>query len=307
MKICWFGIYDKGYSRNIILMKGLQLNGVEFVECKSHEVGLKKYVDLFKKLRALKNNYDVLYCAFPLTFAVVLARLFQKRKVVVDAFYPKYNSVTTDRKTFGKYHPRALFFLFLDWFSVRFADLVVVDTHEHEQYWSRWCDKRKIEIVPVGVYSKRTFPIEGVSNRDDGKFLVHFHGTYIPLQGVDKIIEVAEILKEDKEIVFRLVGRGQQFSEIEKMIQKKGLSNIILEQGVPFETLNKMINESDISLGIFGKTPKTDRVVPNKLYEALGAKKAIITKDTEAVRHLFTEEEVYLCDIEPCNIVEAIL
>src|SRR5690606_15924792 len=114
MKVCWFGIYDPQYSRNKILIDGLREAGVEVVECNVSGVGIGKYISLIRKLKNLKGEYDVLYCAFPVHVSAILAYLFQDKKIVVDAFFPKYDAVVHDRKQYGKYHLRSLFFYLLD-------------------------------------------------------------------------------------------------------------------------------------------------------------------------------------------------
>lgn len=43
-----------------------------------------------------------------------------------------------------------------------------------------------------------------------------FIGKFIPLHGIEKIIETAGILKSETDIIFTLVGLGQLRSEIEK-------------------------------------------------------------------------------------------
>jgi glycosyltransferase involved in cell wall biosynthesis len=44
-------------------------------------------------------------------------------------------------------------------------------------------------------------------------------------------------------------------------------------------------------LGIFGDTEKTQRVIPNKVYEYAAMGKVIISADTSALREIFTLEK----------------
>jgi len=71
----------------------------------------------------------------------------------------------------------------------------------------------------------------------------------------------------------------------------------------------KYIKKADICLGIFGDTQKTQRVIPNKVYEAIAMKKPVITADTPAVRELFTDRKnILFCKTaDPEDLAEKIL
>lgn len=135
--------------------------------------------------------------------------------------------------------------------------------------------------------------------------MVSFHGSYIPLQGVDKILDAAKLLKQDRNIRFRLIGPQKMINALQPEIEKESL-NVEMIPWLSTEELNEKLNEADIVLGIFGDTPKTDRVVPNKLFQGVAIKKPVITKDTPAVRELFSEQEVYLIKNHPEAIANAI-
>ena len=95
---------------------------------------------------------------------------------------------------------------------------------------------------------------------------MHFHGYFIPLQGVEYIFETAKIL-EKKDVKFNIIG-----SKIKKQYQNKNFSNVNFIENVPYKKLPVYISEADICLGIFGDTTKTKRVIPNKIYEAIAMK-----------------------------------
>jgi len=55
--------------------------------------------------------------------------------------------------------------------------------------------------------------------------------------------------------------------------------------------LAKEINKSKIMLGIFGRTPKSEVVISNKVYDGLASKKAIITAKTKAATEILSDSK----------------
>lgn len=305
MKICFFGIYDPSYSRNNIILSGLKKAGVDVVECRADWRDPRRYLKLWRLIRALKNQYDCVYVAYPSPMATVVARLASRKLVISDAFYSMYDAVVIDRKEIPFWHPRAVKLLLLDWLGVMLAHVVIVDTEEHKKYWSSWfgVNKNKIHALYLGFNDEIFYPMS-VAQKD--YFLVHFHGYYIPVQGVEKIIEAARLCSDNPKIRFRLVGSGQDSEKVRKLANQYKLSNIEFVGRVSLAELNTYMNEADVALGIFGDTPKAKRAVPNKVYEGLAVGKPVITMDTPAMREIFSDSEIVLVKNNPSSIAQAI-
>lgn len=304
MKICWFGNFDPHYSRNKILIDGLRENGVTVLECGDTRKGLRPYWSLFKRLRQLHNEYDYIVCAYPVHLSIFLA-LFQKKPIIADAFESFYDTAVFDRKKYGRYHPFALGLLLIDVLTVKLAYKVITDTQEHKDYFSKWRNPKDIFVISVGAHSQEFYPTQ-LKRRDD-QYLVQFHGSYNTLQGIEKIVGAANILKTNASIQFRFIGTGQQYERIQKLVTSYKLKNITFIPWLTIPELNTALNEADIVLGIFGDTEKTDRVVPNKLFQGLAVCKPVITKDTESVRRLFDEQDLVLVPNTDEAIAAAIL
>jgi len=134
-----------------------------------------------------------------------------------------------------------------------------------------------------------------ILEKKDSKFLVHFHGYYIPLQGVKFIIKAAKLL-EGKGIFFNLIGRGQTYHTDVKLASELRASNINFLEPVGYEELVDYMNLADVCLGIFGNSPKTELVIPNKILEALAMGKPVITANTLAARELLVDgQSVLFC------------
>lgn len=308
MKICFFGIYEPSYSRNNILLKGLKEIGVEVVECRIDSHTPWKYLKLWKDLRALRNQYDFIYAAYPSPVPAILAKIVSRKPVVADAFYSMFDSVVNDRKKFSPWHPISIKLLVLDWLSVILADIIITDTDEHKLYWSSWWGVKanKIRTVYLGINNSFFYPLP--QQKREG-ILVHFHGYYIPLQGVLKIIEAAHICAQDsgRQIHFRLIGGGRDYNKARELAKRYDLSNVEFVNSVPLKDLNSYLGEADIVLGIFGDTDKARRVIPNKVYEGLAAKKALITMNSPAIREVFDDRDMLLVENDPTSIANGIM
>jgi glycosyltransferase involved in cell wall biosynthesis len=145
-------------------------------------------------------------------------------------------------------------------------------------------ERKKVKPIFVGTDPDIFKPLPKRSEQ----FIVHLHGKYIPLQGIEYVLGAARLL-QTLPITFRIIGRGQEYDKIVSRIQAEGLKNIALVDMVPYEELPTYINDSDICLGIFGNSEKTLRVIPNKVVEYLACGKAVITADSPAARELLTD------------------
>ena len=293
MRVCWFGSYDPSYPRNDILLSGLRENGVRVIECRADQKDKSRRRVLRTRLRELEGEFDVVYAAHPAEVPVILAKLTTRKPVVMDALYSMYDAVVNDRQELPWFHPRALLLWVLDWVAALLADRIVVDTKEHAAYWSRFplVSAKKMHIVYTGVQDTIFYPEEVPVHEG---FLVSFHGLYIPLQGIDKIVEAAHLLKDHTDIRFRFIGSGQLSKKIDAQIERLGLTTIErLGRKTPDE-IRRLSQEADVILGVFGDTEKAKRVVPNKVFEGMALKKPVITMDAPAVYEAFSKDELFL-------------
>ncbi len=289
MTVCFFGIYDPDYARNRVLMEGFRLNGYRVITCRvdSRRVrGLLKYWALYREYRKMRHERPrYVIVAFPGHTVVWLARLLFGRPVIFDAFVSLYDSNVFDRKKYAANSLRARLDWWRDYVSVALADLALLDTTAHIDYFVQTVrlSREKFLRVPVGSDERIFYPRDVVPSKE---FVVHFHGTYIPLHGIPYIIEAARLLA-DEPLHFRIVGSGQEYVRVRKEVARLGLSNIEFVDSVPLQELPALIASARVCLGIFGDTAKTGRVVPNKIFECMAMGKPIITSDSPAVHELF--------------------
>lgn len=291
MKVCYFGAFDREYSRNRVLLKGLKDNGVEVFFANSHKNGfLSRGADLYRKYKKTPFH-DVVVVGYSDSRSDVLwARLFSRKKIVWDPLYSLYDARVNDRKLVKKMSVRALFYFVADVFNFHLSNAVISDTNEHAEYFSRTfkISKRKITRVFVGS-DNELFHSEKTK---ENSYSVGFYGKYIPLQGIETIVRAAFLLETEKlNINFLLIGTGQTFDGVYKEASGKGLKNVTFKKRVPYHALPSLLSECEILLGIFGTTEKAQRVIPNKVYDAAALGKPVITMESKAIRELFEDRK----------------
>jgi len=295
MKILYFGTYNPNYARNKVLINGLKQSGVEVLECKVLPTGFFSFITLFFKYWRFFNKYDFMLVGFPGQEIMFLARFLTRKPIIFDAFTSHYGGYILDRQYYSPKSFRAKYYRFLDKWSCKLADLVLLDTNAHIDFFVRefGLPREKFRRIFVGTDSDIFYPRNG--KKSDDKFLVHFHGHYIPLQGVKYIIQAAKILEKEN-ITFNLIGRGQTFEEDRKLAENLGLKNIDFIDKISYDKLSNYMARADVCLGIFGDSPKTELVIPNKVYEALAMGKPVITANTKAVREFLIDGvNAFLC------------
>lgn len=315
MKVLYFGIYNPNYSRNRVLIRGLRENGVEVLECNVPYRSWVSYLKLLLKYFSTKKPFEALVVGFPGQEVMLLARYLTKKPIIFDAFTSHYGGYVLDRGKYGKKSLRAKWYKWLDRKSVKLSDIALLDTEAHIGFFVKelGLPKEKFKRIFVGTDSGVFYPRSqsergSLQGSGESKFLVHFHGHFIPLQGTRYIIEAAKIL-ENEEVFFNIIGKGQDYRESRELADRLNLKNINFIDNVPYEKLAEYISSADICLGIFGDTIKTDIVIPNKIYEAIACAKPVITADTPAVRELFKDgANVLLCKkADPEDLARKIL
>ena len=82
------------------------------------------------------------------------------------------------------------------------------------------------------------------------------------------------------------------------MASELNVHNVHFKGRVPYENLPRLMSQAHLCLGIFGTCAKGQRVIPNKVFEALAMKRAVLTGDAPAIREAFTHgENIWLCSM----------
>ena len=136
MKVLYFGIFDPMYARNWVLINGLRSNGIEVAELRRIPARwclLKLLLDYLR----LRPQFDVMIVGFPGQEVMFLARLLTRKPIIFDVFTSHYGGYILDRKKASPHSIRAQYFRFLDTWSCKLANTVLLDTQAHINFFIR--------------------------------------------------------------------------------------------------------------------------------------------------------------------------
>jgi glycosyltransferase involved in cell wall biosynthesis len=292
LKVVYFGTYQRAYPRNAQVISCLRSAGVDVEE---------EHVALWDDLRegwsagpgsALRlaaaearlsrrrPHADALVVGYPGHFDLPAARrAAHGRPVVFNPLVSLADTLVGDRGRFGAGSLAARALERIDRHAFRSADLIVADTDAHARFLEQLRGRGDIAVCFVGAEDRLFTP--GWEPQEP--FTALFVGKLIPLQGVQTILAAARAAPE---IPFRVVGSGQLRALLERRPP-----NVEHVAWIEYEHLPAEIRAAGCVLGIFGTSPKAQRVIPNKAFQALASGAPLITADTPAARELLVDGE----------------
>ncbi|MFW5821524.1 MAG: glycosyltransferase, partial [Bacteroidota bacterium] len=305
MRILLTGKFDPEYNRTKIIIKGLEDLGVELKIMPY----TRKYKLNKKELRMETEKADWIFLPSFTHTDVPFIRKMTAKPIIFDPLISRYLSKVFDYKAVSRYSPRAYKNFLKDSRSLLRSDIILADTFCHKKYYEEKfsVNPGKIKVLPIGVITKDFYPLQEKPDNLEN-ITVGFYGSFIPLHGIDIIIEAAKELSRYRNINFRILGNGILFREMKDLAEKQKLNNIEFPGYVRYPKLNYEINNFDIALGIFGSSLKASMVIPNKLFHYAACQVPVISMESDAVKEIFSHNEnIHLCSPSPASLAEAIL
>ena len=238
----------------------------------------------------------VIFVGFAPQLLFLFLRKWKKNKdVIIDFFVSFYDTCVCDRKYFkeGLLAARALHWL--DEITLEYCSCVVADTYADARYFSE-----EFHVAPdkITVYyleaDKDIFNIRKYQKKyKNGRMIVLYFGSILPLQGVEVILEAVKLLKNQNDIEFIMIGPVDRSVERE---YKKDCPNVKFYRWLSQKKLAEQIAQADLCLaGHFNaEIGKAKRTIPGKAYIYEAMKKKMILGDSPANRELFSEDEDHI-------------
>lgn len=306
MRVMWLGTYDRDYPRPRVLIEGLRGHGVDVVEhhrpvwegTRDKTAGLRPLPLAASALRFAgawaglardgwrERPVDAVvagYLAQPDAVPAWCVARAKRVPLVVDMMISLADTLGGDRAMAGRAAAGVL--AGIDRMSLRLADLVLADTAAGADWLAArfGVSRATIAVVPVGAEPGR-FP---QAPEPPGPPRALFYGKLAPLHGVATVLEAA---RAPGVPAIRLIGDGQLGSWLEAELARDRPAGLTWDRWVPYEALGAEVGAAAICLGVFGTSEKAARVVPNKVWQAMAAGRAIVTADTPGVREVLEND-----------------
>jgi glycosyltransferase involved in cell wall biosynthesis len=275
----WQDIEDKSVAGRARLLKVLL------------RLALSYPLALLRLLRQPRGSTVLLpYPGTPDVFlAAPIARL-RGHRLVLDAFLPIHDTIVGDRAMVdaGSWIARAIWAV--ERMGLRLADVILVDTDQHGDFFASEFGLERDRFVTVLVGAEPLFAspprntsLAELPDLPTDRPLVLFYGQLIPLHGLPAILEAIELTRDDP-FHWVVVGRGQEEPKLKAALEDRGGgSNATWIPWVDYEVLPSLIARAHVCLGVFGASDKAGRVIPNKVFQALFAGKPVITRSSPAI------------------------
>jgi len=169
-------------------------------------------------------------------------------------------------------------------------------------------DNKPIEIVSNCCDIEMFRPdIDGSAIRKEygwkNKFVLLHAGAMGKANSLGFVIDAAEKLNDNSEILFVLLGHGNQKAFLEKRINELGLKNVQILSYVPKYKLPEVLAAADVGLVIFGNYPILEHNSANKFFDSLSAGKPVLLNYSGWQRKVLEGYSAgFGCDL--CNLDE---
>ena len=293
LRVCYFGRYDQHYPRNAFLTKCLQRAGADVVSIRDDRPLAVRAPSLLR--RAWRERFDLIVVAFRAHSDMFSARLLAYAKrvpIVFDPLTSRYEEKVVDRGLVRPHSPLGRWYAATDRAGFRMADRVLLETDTQIAHFAQTFGIRREQCSRVWLGADDEIMRPSSYQPPDTRFKVFFYGRFSPLHGVEHIVRAASILEQRNVAVeFVVVGAGQTYEASRELAQTLGVSTMRFHEPVPYAQLAVPMSEADLCLGSFGNTPRAQRVIPNKVFDALAVGRPVLTADTPGIREVLVHGE----------------
>lgn len=146
---------------------------------------------------------------------------------------------------------------------------------------SQYIDRSKVKVIRLWTTFENFTPVDKSENffiREhllEDKFVVQYSGNIGLIHNVEVMVEIARLLRDNKKVLFLIIGKGDKVNKIKEAIKNYGLQNCKVLPFQPDNVFPYSLSAADLGVVILdNKTSKGS--IPNKAYNLMTAGKPIL-------------------------------
>jgi hypothetical protein len=166
--------------------------------------------------------------------------------------------------------------------SLQRADrIVALDRFMKDRIQAKGIPAEKVIVIPPWSHDDHVrFDPEGreefrAKYALSNKFVVMYSGNHSPCHPLETLLQAAEGLANNDNVVFCFVGGGSEFGKVKEWARKRGLRNVLCLPYQPIEKLSGSLSAADLHVVVMGDQ-YVGIVHPCKIYNVLAVKKPFL-------------------------------
>ena len=253
----------------------------------------------FGSLKALvmKKDFDIVYVyqLSPITMAwpAIVVKKIKKIPMVIHCLDQWPISLTVgpiSKNSFAYKLARKI-----SHWTYNKADRIIISSRSFKKYFETehgFSEKQK-GLTYYPSYAESDY--ENVGSIDNDIFDLVFAGNIGPAQSVETIVEVANLMKETKQIMFHIIGDGLSLENCKKLAHQYNLQNIKFYGYHPIQDILQYYKLADAFLVTMVDNEVVNSTLPAKIQSYMLAGKPIFGAINGEVRDVVKEANVGEC------------
>lgn len=176
------------------------------------------------------------------------------------------------------------------------CDEILVTSNSFKDYLKKEFNIIDNKIAYLPQYAETIFTPEECYKRPNKNVDLLFAGNIGKAQSIDTIVDAANILRDNKNIYFHIVGDGQELERIQKKVKKLKLKNMIFYGRKPLEEMPKFYKKADAMIvTLCGDGGYLSSTLPGKVQTCMAAGKPIIAAANGETKMVIDEAQCGFC------------
>ena len=238
MKITYWGVFDSAHPRNRIFLEGLydrsdtELTVLHRPVLEKSNLSTGKVIGFFGLLLLLlklkfayfglirdyfkyKADTDIWVCGYIGQLDVIVLSLLKRftkdtKPILFNPLMSIHDTLITDKEEYPEKSFTARLIKKIDTAAFSRASHIIMDTESHRNYIIEKFNLPEEKVSTIWVGSEASFfrPPVKLPKTAGRPFIAQFVGKFIPLHGIDVILEAAKWFKKE-DVIFEILGSGK--------------------------------------------------------------------------------------------------